>query len=135
VGPCLKLVALRVAVEQRVDGMPLVEEPATLGEVTQTVDARPDVAADESRLEVVGEDLPHHFVGAGMPLEDREVALKDAHELLVGERALDLRRAGPSVRRPSVRRWPGDHRLSDLPLVAEGILDPSEAPAMLFTTG
>jgi hypothetical protein len=46
-GPCLKLVALPVAVEQRVDRMPLVEEPATLREkVTQTVDARPDVAAD-----------------------------------------------------------------------------------------
>src|SRR6266540_2396750 len=34
---------------------------------------------------------------------------------------------------PSVGGRPGNERLSDLPVVAEGILDPAETPAMLFT--
>jgi hypothetical protein len=57
--------------------VPLVEESVPLREeVAEAVEAVPDLAADEAGLEVLGEDLLHHRLGARVALEDGGVALQ-----------------------------------------------------------
>jgi hypothetical protein len=77
---------LPTAAEQLLDRMPLVEEAVALGEeVAQVLDPLPDVAADEAGFEILGQNLGHHLLGAGMTLEDRQVALQQRDQVVVAE--------------------------------------------------
>jgi hypothetical protein len=64
----------------------LVEEALALREeIAQPVEALSPMSSDKSGLEVVGEDLRHHLLGAHVPLQQAEVRGERVSDLLLAQ--------------------------------------------------